>query len=187
MPTWQQNIPQATDKLSVSQGDLLGNFQSLNIWMDINHYLPTDITNQGKHKFVTMPVQVADPTTGGSEIALYTKSSSGAPQIFWRQQNNGAVVNLTEGDTSTIGWSRLPSGVIVKWGTPTLSGAGSFTYAQGPAFTTVLYVGITTTNSSDAFVSITAFNTTTATTNTTQRTTNTAANNITCKYLALGI
>jgi hypothetical protein len=185
---WQQNIPQPTDKLSVSQGDLLNNFQALNTWMNINHYLPTDI-NSGKHKFVTMPIQGADVATGGNEIALYTKTGdfSAPPQLFWRQQNNGTVVNITEGDLVTNGWSRLPSGLIVKWGSATLSNVGNITYNQGPAFTTVFYVNITPNNSNNAYISITSFNATTANTATTQRTSTTNAINITCTYLVMGI
>lgn len=143
---WQSNIPQPGAKLSISQGDLLGNFIALNTWMGVNHYLPTNLANGGKHMFVSLPTQSADPATAGSELAIYSKiGTGGVPQIFWRQQSNGTVTEFTgatvvtsAGPTRTQGQTVLPSGVMIKWGVVTTSSVGSsaITY-QGTAFAAV--------------------------------------------------
>ena len=121
MCAFQANIPQPTDTLNKSQGDLLGNFQAIQTLIDVNHY---DFAsgNQGKHMFVSMPTQTVDPVTAGLEMALYTKSVAGTPHMYIRQQTNGAVTDITGATTGTGNdTTTLPSGVILKWGTGQVS------------------------------------------------------------------
>jgi hypothetical protein len=68
--TWQTNIPQATDLISVSQNDLLQNFQAVDAAWNINHDDFNSAT-QGKHKFVEMPNQGADPGGAAAEFTLF--------------------------------------------------------------------------------------------------------------------
>ena len=131
---YNANIPQPTDTLNKSQGDLLANFQALQTLIDVNHY---DFAsgNQGKHMFVSMPVQAADPSTAGNEMALYTKLAGSplVPHMFIRQQTNGAVVDFTGVNfVPVLPWSigsqgstTLPSGLILKWGSNTTPSSGS--------------------------------------------------------------
>ena len=68
---YNPNIPQATDTLNSSQGDLLANFMAIQTLIDVNHY-DFASANQGKHMFVTMPVQTQSPGTALGEMALFT-------------------------------------------------------------------------------------------------------------------
>lgn len=66
------NIPQPGDKLKNSQGQLLGNNQQLNVSFGIDHYPYTDLTaNNGKHKQVTTPIQMADPASTITDPKFY--------------------------------------------------------------------------------------------------------------------
>lgn len=131
---WNPNIPQPNDALSQSQADILANFQALDA-----------LFNDGVQNWVTLPVQGSAPVTAAAELALYSKSVSGTPQLFMRQQSNGAEFNFTSSLQASSGWSRLPSGILLKWGssTPTRNTLGTVTYNTGgsiPAFTTVFSV-----------------------------------------------
>jgi len=50
------NIPQATDRLSKSQYQLLANFASIQHYFTVNH-IDFDASNKGKHSVLTMPLQ----------------------------------------------------------------------------------------------------------------------------------
>jgi len=74
MPGFQDTIPKPNDDLSVSQGDLLLNNQSINISFGVDHYPFTDLTaNDGKHNKVTTPVIFpnAYPATAAAEPVLF--------------------------------------------------------------------------------------------------------------------
>jgi hypothetical protein len=136
---WNPNIPQPTDSLSQSQADILANFQALD-----------PLFNDGVQNWVTLPVQGSAPATAASELALYSKSVSGTPQLFMRQQSNGTEFDFTSAGATTNGWARLPSGIILKWGQAAMPSGGSsaqpsqtVTYPVGasiPVFTTVFQV-----------------------------------------------
>jgi len=56
-------IPQATDKIKDSQSQILDNFAGIKTLVDVNH-VTFDDPDQGKHKFLTLPVQAASPPVG---------------------------------------------------------------------------------------------------------------------------
>ena len=129
------NIPQPTDSLSQSQQDILANFQAI-----------APLFNQGIQDFVVLPVQGSAPTTAASEVALYSKSVSGTPQLFMRQQSNGTEFDFTSALKTTNGWARLPSGLLIKWGVATIASRNTLTtvtFPTGgsiPAFASILIV-----------------------------------------------
>lgn len=107
---YQPNIPHANDQFSQSQMDIQGNFQALYpIFMGVNNYL-------------YLPVQGSDPTTSASQVALYCKTGiEGTPQLFFRNASSGAVFEATGTLAASNGWSFLPSGMLIKWGTATVT------------------------------------------------------------------
>lgn len=119
---YKPNIPQATDLLSQSQLDLLNNFGAIQALIDINH---SDFANPnaGKHNFVEMPVQFPVPTTAGSEVGLYCQTSVSTAQpelVFARQAGSTApaavqITEFTSAGWTNPGWSKLPSGIMLKW------------------------------------------------------------------------
>lgn len=124
MSTYNPNIPQATDNLSNSQGDLLDNFGQLNTQFGVDHTaFNTGAANgDGFHKQVTLPTPlggVPSTLTVDGYGALYTKAVSGLSQVFFA---NRAASTNTEYQLSfpmlngSSGYVTLPGGVIIQWG-----------------------------------------------------------------------
>lgn len=101
---YNPNIPQANNLLSQSQADILNNFTSIGTLLDPNNGA------------VTFPQQVADETTNGTTVALYSKTAGGNTQLFFRPVSNGTPINLTGSLKSQNGWAYLPSGILLQWG-----------------------------------------------------------------------
>lgn len=116
-------IPQATDRISQSQPQILANFQAISTLINVNHE-NFDIASQGKHKFLQMPEQAGDPATIANEVALYSKQGTinNVAELFFKRESNGTVINFTESGQDIKGWARLPSGILIKWGDDTSTG-----------------------------------------------------------------
>jgi len=163
--SYNPNIPAATDVISVSQGQLLLNFQALQAWIDVNHVDYASV-NAGKHFFVEFPVQSPVPTTGASEVGLYCQTSafSGNPELVFSHQSAGGIYEFTSAGLASPGWARLPSGVLYKWGTGSPSGSGNYTVtfpvaSTIPVFAATYVAFITPTTAITTYVS--SVNTTT--------------------------
>src|SRR5215475_2350101 len=132
---WNPNIPQATDALSQSQADILANFQALDSLFD-----------GGVQNFVLFPVQTSDPTTSSTEVALYSKidSATSNQELFFRRTSSGQTIDCTGSNQATSGWSYLPSGLLIKWGTGTTTqntlATQAFPGAPAPTFNNVFMV-----------------------------------------------
>ena len=126
------NKPDSTDAMSASQAVLKDNFTAIKTLVDVNH-VSFGLTNEGKHNTVSIPAITVTGgsipiATGANEWALYTDSVSGKLFLRPASQVAGTVTNdrpLTgiEGNAAK-GRSYLP-GVILQWGTGTVSGASS--------------------------------------------------------------
>ena len=110
--------------------------------MEINHVAFGD-PNQGKHKFMQMPEQSAAPTTAVNEAALYSKVDPSSPAesaIFYRQENSGNEYQLTTSHKANFaqfgqsnpGWSFLPGGLLIQYGTYNQSSSSSGTAVVFP-------------------------------------------------------
>lgn len=139
-------IPQPTDRLKDSQQDILDNFAALKTLIDVNHET-FGAADEGKHKFVTMPEQGSAPTTAANELALFTEQSSltNVAEMVFRRESNGSSIEFTSSLQATSGWTRLPSGILIKWGdfTATRNALGTVTFnvaATIPVFTAVYMV-----------------------------------------------
>lgn len=86
--TYNANIPQSNNNISVSQGNILTNFQQLNTIFAKDHYTWDDNTaaNRGWQKQVTFPANVAAVAAGIAGI-VHTVLGTAASQKF-----NGAAV-----------------------------------------------------------------------------------------------
>ena len=114
---YNRNIPQPTDQLTDSQGALLNNFLAVRSAWIVNH-VEFDLANEGKHTHVSLPEQAAGPTTLADEIAVYSKLSTltSLTELFVRKEGNTAEIEFTSAIAGTPGWTRLPSGILLKWG-----------------------------------------------------------------------
>jgi hypothetical protein len=140
------SIPQPTDDPSVTQAQLLANFQAIKQLVDVNHGTFSD-ANEGKHKHVSFPEQAASPATAVNELGLFSRQSAltGVAELCLRKENNGAVYEMSCLASAT-GWTRLPSGILLKWGTTTANGLTTITLpvaATIPVYTTIFSIQLT--------------------------------------------
>ena len=142
MSGYTPNIPQANDRPSGSQSQILNNFNALETIYGVNHYPWTDASsNQGKHKQVTFPAQTSDPTTIADELALFSKLVGSDLRLFVREANNGAVLPLFSSAQSTVTTPNfvltIPGGIIiqgVRYTTPNPFTSGNVTINFPTAF-----------------------------------------------------
>ena len=105
----------------------------------------------GRGEHSTFHVELAVVGAGGDEAALFAAqgATSAVSELVFRRESNGLEYAFTEGTLADPGWTRLPSGLIMKWGSVTSDGSKTFNVAQtavygiGPAFTAVYSVQIT--------------------------------------------
>jgi hypothetical protein len=114
---WQPTKPQATDQLSVSQADIQGNFQALNgILNVVNPTVPT----------ISLALIVGDPAPIATGLEMYVKTDGAHPQLFIQRETASAdvptIINVTGGHKDANGWTYLPSGILMLWGTHVLPG-----------------------------------------------------------------
>ncbi len=137
MCPWNPNIPQSTDKISISQGDILNDYVELNTYLPVNHVAFGD-PNEGKHKFAQFPAQRIDPTTDENTVALFCKQttmpvagslatltlkkSTLIPGFQTWEFGQGLIV-----PGNLVGWARLPSGLLMKWERAAITAAGAGT------------------------------------------------------------
>lgn len=155
---YKPNIPQPTDRLdTASQIDLLNNFTGIKTLFDVNH-VTFDLANQGKHKFVTLPVRTTNPTTEDADCSLWVKNvvvydtpihTITRPELFIQKDEDGIPYAITGGQNIldggiNSGWTQLPSGLVLKWcGNAYFAGpysTGSIVFPSGvvgPDFTAV--------------------------------------------------
>lgn len=154
---YQANKPQPTDVKSQSQADLLGNFQALSPF---------------GNGFADFTVKVATPAIAAADTGLYTRNNATTTQneMYIQKRTNAADVQIPMTASSIsnaapvvnmVGWSYLPSGLLIKWGYKQFLALNANTYVNvdsisgGPAFTQIFNVQIspyksTTTNSISA-------------------------------------
>lgn len=144
---YQPNIPTSTDQVSQSQLDIQGNFQALEPMFN------------GINNFILLPVQGSAPATSSTQVALYSKTGISTNQeLFFRRTSNGVEIDCTGSLQGSDGWSRLPSGILIKWGTATVNrnAVTTVTFPTGgsiPAFSAVYMVSAVQTFSGGPTVS----------------------------------
>lgn len=115
--TFQPNIPQPTDLISVSQDDILQNFQSIDAAWNINH-VDFNATGEGKHKYVEMPNQSSDPAGSANQFTIFSKvSGGGQSEIFYKRNAEATAYQLTGKNPSAAasGYTFLPGAMLMQW------------------------------------------------------------------------
>lgn len=184
---YQPNIPASTDLLSQSQADIQNNFIAIGTLLSPNG-----------NAAVTLPVAAGDPTTSATNMALYTQTSAltARPEMYILRNStipnpNGNPPNPIEFTSAVYanpGWTRLPSGILLKWGTFTvaLNSTASDNFIVGPgAFTTVLSIQMSFTKVGGSTMDGALMRAFTTTNITIQNISNNNA--VTVYYLVLGI
>lgn len=159
---YQSDIPQPNDIISVSQGEFLQNFMGLNSAWESNH-VAFNASGEGKHKFLQMPEQSSAPTTSSNEAALYTKETSSISTLYFRKENNGTEIQMTNTidpanpinpvPNDSDGITFLPGGLIVQFGRRSAaSNNGVITF--GTAFPTDCYSVTVTQNTNSTLQAV---------------------------------
>lgn len=139
--SYNSNIPQATDKLSVSQGDLLDNMGAIESMFDVNH-IDFESAGAGKHFFVEFPIPGSTPATVANEVGVFSRASPYAtnsygistPQLVVQQQSGGLFYEFTSYGQDANGlWTVLPSGMLLKWGSGQMTSIPNQTFTFSPA------------------------------------------------------
>jgi hypothetical protein len=121
MTGYQPNIPLATDKPSVSQGDIETNFQVIDEAWSIDHVPLENDTNQGFSNKTSFIAQASDPTPAAGIGALYVKTiaAPGDESLFY-VNNDGPVIRVTGPtlDAKPV-YAMIPGGILLQWGTTT--------------------------------------------------------------------
>lgn len=189
---YTSNVPQATQKISQTQPLIQDNFMAIATAFNLNHG-NFDDPNQGKHEFLQMPEQSSAPATAVNEMGLYTKESSLTSQseMFIRKENNGQEIEFTSFLGAANGWTRLPSGILLKWGQGSGTGNHSINFPTGatiPVFTST-YIGFVsvrdTSGTPNTFATFRSVNTTSLSVFGSSRT-STAATAVNYNYLVIG-
>lgn len=136
--TFNPNIPRATDLLINSQGDLLANNTNLNTIFSKNHIPLNVATNAGKHTFVELVNSAALPAgLATNEGTLYVKTVDSRRELFYTNDNSGNEWQLTSLSNSNFatfgadpGWTFLPGGMLMQWGTSTKSTDGTVSFSR---------------------------------------------------------
>lgn len=108
---FKANIPQSTDQVSISQADLLANFQEIDTFVAVDH-AAFNTANAGKHYFNQAAAPAAASAT---QVGIYCKDLGGAPELYINK--SASQVPFTKSLKAADGYTCLPSGVIIKWGT----------------------------------------------------------------------
>lgn len=154
---YSPNVPQASQIPAATQPAILANFQGINTLVNVNH-VAFDLPDQGKHKWVSYPVQGSAVSTLGTEVATYAfvDPDTTVAELTFRRPTNGDIIPMTARAGTTSGWTMLPSGIMMKWSTSSFTGSNTVNANSfGKAFTTLYSVQLTnntTLSSSDTYV-----------------------------------
>lgn len=159
-------IPTAGQNLANTRDDIRNNFTYINDGFAINHVTLNSGGDKGKHTYLTMVRQGADPVIGANDISIYNKLDANTVRSeLYLLRNGGVAFPFTEllaGSTgqfgSNHGWTYLPSGVLVKFGRATAV-AGVFSQnlntfnvvAGEPSFAGVLLFALITPDGNTPF------------------------------------
>jgi len=90
------DIPDSNDIQPISQSQIKTNFKELERQFSVDHDSLLEDKASGKHLKVTLPEVTSDPATAANEGCVYTKDSGTQPELFYREESSGDVVQLTE-------------------------------------------------------------------------------------------
>lgn len=125
---YNNNVPQANQKIKNTQQPILDNFAAIDTVFAVNHE-PFNSADQGKHKFVTFTQQPAAVVPADvSQFNMYNRLVDGSNQLCIKKGDASIEVPFTRrGGTLSAsggsGFTILPSGVLIRWGTGTRTNA----------------------------------------------------------------
>lgn len=130
--TYQPRPYANDDTLGNSKNQIRNNFQIIQDDFAVNHVAFGE-SGEGKHIFVQLPERDGTttpyPSTASNEGALYTKEGTNPAEtnLYFRGESDGYEYQMTHAysaqtgtfATSPNGWTFLPGGLILQWGSKT--------------------------------------------------------------------
>lgn len=141
--TYINSIPAGSDIPANSQPDLQTNCASVNSILGGNSSVDLigfNTADGGWHRHTTYVVQGSDPGSAAAQVVEYSKTSAGSSELFLQRDNVASVIQLTRGGVlaSANGYTFLPGGMLLQWGSLTMTTiAETFTFPI--PFTSAVY------------------------------------------------
>lgn len=156
-------IPQPTDIIANSQGQILNNFGAIQTLVDADH-VDFAAVGAGFHNQSTYPIQAGAPAATGGAVRFFSLTSAltSQPELQYQRQSGStapAAVQQTEFTSAgwaSPGWAVLPSGILLKWGTGSGNGSVTVTFPVAgtiPVYNAILIAFLTPTSNISAYVS----------------------------------
>ena len=141
MPSFLPNIPQSTDQLSVSQGNILQNFTILGAIAGNTNASSASINATSGFNWIYLPPQGSTPPLGSAftagNIGIYSSANVTSTQneLYISKQNQATTVQIpvtasilsvnSNPGSQSAGWTYLPSGIIMQWKFGNTSGSAT--------------------------------------------------------------
>lgn len=187
------DVPLAGQSLGATRDSIRQNFQTINTGFAIDH-VEYGSGTQGYHNKLTLPVQASAPAFPGATAGIYSLlyAPTGLNEIFINKSNAGTQIPMTASfANASSGWTWLPSGIKMVWGSNTIVASGTLTVNYSsvtgfPGFGTGATPMLTRFRSvappADAFVYIRSYNTTGFVASS-----STGLNNVAFTWMAIGL
>lgn len=152
------NVPLTGQSLGVTKVPVNQNFSTIDTTYSVDHVTFNNATNVGFHNKVTLVQQSVAPAISLPNTGFWSQlnSTTNQPETWVAAVVAAGLKSypLTASILSTVaapaafssGWTYLPSGILLKWGTGNVlapPGPGTITFPTGaniPAFNTVISV-----------------------------------------------
>ncbi len=116
------NVPLAGQTLGVTRVPINQNFSVIDTAFQVDH-VDYNIANQGMHNRTSFPSQTSIPAPQAGIVQLYSQVSAitGQPELVFTHQAGSTaplaaqIVEFTSAGWGNPGWTRLPSGILLKW------------------------------------------------------------------------
>lgn len=108
------NIPMGSQPINVTQPQIQGNFEALGAYLNPNNTA-----------IVFNEIVPPAPVTGANQGALFVENGvyTNVPELTFERQNGGPNIEMTACFADATGWTRIPSGILMKWGTVAVPGS----------------------------------------------------------------
>jgi hypothetical protein len=116
------NVPLTGQTLNATRVPINQNFSVIDTAFQVDH-IDYNIAGQGQHNKVSFPVQNPIPAPQAGIVQLYSVLSAitNEPELVFTHQagstapNAAKIVEFTSAGWANPGWTRLPSGILLKW------------------------------------------------------------------------
>jgi hypothetical protein len=113
------NVPLSGQTLGQTQAPINQNFSVIDTAFQVDHE-DYNTTNQGAHNRISFLTQSPVPAPQAGIVQMYAQLSAFTSQpelVFGRQigATGPSLVEFTSAGWANPGWTRLPSGILLKW------------------------------------------------------------------------